>query len=201
MKRKEFILGAIPAVAGLSCLSFTTALPDPAENDEELLSQVKLLQELDNDAFGWIWSLLKGISDEELDWKINKESNSIRWIIGHLTWFEEWACDAINETGLYLIEKQPSTSFQSDSLDEMKKRFTRAHDQYNTLVGNLTAEQVRRPSQYLYNDHNKKRADVDLRTILGIHSTHFYGHLYQIRMIRGTYSRINKTNKAEFDKW
>ena len=156
---------------------------------------------MDNDSFGWIWSILKGITKEELDWKINTEANSIRWIIGHLIWFEEWACDAIEETGLYLIKEQPSTSFQADSLEAMKKRFTKAREKYDGLVKNLTVEQIKRPSQYLYNDHDKKKADVDLRTILTIHCTHFYGHLYQIRMIRGTYSRVNQTNKAAFDKW
>ena len=143
---------------------------------------------MDKDSFGWIWGILKGITKKELDWKINKEAHSIRWIIGHLIWFEEWACDAIEETGLYLIKEQPSTLFQADSLEVMKKRFTKAREKYDSLVKNLTLEQIKRPSQYLYNDHDKKKADVDLRTILAIHCTHFYGHLYQIRMIRGTYS-------------
>ena len=199
MKRKDFLLRALPAIAGLGSLSFLPKLPD--RNDEDLLAEVELLREMDNDSFGWIWSILKGITKEELDWKINNEANSIRWIIGHLIWFEEWACDAIEETGLYLIKEQPSTSFQADSLEAMKKRFTKAREKYDSLVKNLTAEQIKRPSQYLYNDHDKKKADVDLRTILAIHCTHFYGHLYQIRMIRGTYSRVNQTNKAAFDKW
>ncbi|WP_258105833.1 DinB family protein [Marinoscillum sp. MHG1-6] len=199
MRRKEFLLGAIPAFAGLSSLGFISKLPD--QNDEELLAHVNLLRELNNDSFGWIWSILKGISEEEMDWKINEEANTIRWIIGHLTWFEEWACDAIEDTGLYLINEQPTTSFQAGNLEEMKTKFTEGHEKYDLLAKNLTAEQIRRPSQYLYNDHDKKRADVDLRTILAIHCTHYYGHLYQIRMIRGPYSRINETDKSEFDKW
>jgi uncharacterized protein YutD len=198
MNRREILFQTLPATAGICLLPFS-AKANP--EDEELIAQIDLIREMDNDSFGWIWSILKGVTDEELDWKINEESNSIRWIIGHLNWFEEWACDAIQETGLYLIKDQPSTSFQEKSLEEMKSRFTKAHEKYDSLVQNLTAEQIRRPSQYLYNDYDKKRADVDLKTILAIHCTHFYGHLYQIRMIRGTYSRIKNTEKAKFDKW
>ncbi|WP_242092470.1 DinB family protein [Aestuariivivens sediminicola] len=199
MKRKEFLLGSMSAAAGFCSLAFSPKIL--YENNQELLSQVKLLRELDNDSFRWIWGILKGISNKELDWKINKEANSIRWIIGHLIWFEEWSCDAIEDKGLYLIKNQPSTSFQADKLEEMKTRFTIAHEKYDSLVKGLTVEQINRPSKYLYNDYDNKRADVDLKTILAIHSTHFYGHLYQIRMIRGTYSRINKTDKSKFDKW
>ena len=199
MKRKEFLLGSISAGAGFCSLAFVPKIQ--YENDAELISQVKLLRGLDNDSFSWIWGILKGITKEELDWKINKEANSIRWILGHLIWFEEWACDAIEEKGLYLIKKQPSMSFQADTLEEMKTRLTIAHEKYNSLVQGLTAEQINRPSQYLYNDYDNKRAEVDLKTILAIHTTHFFGHLYQIRMIRGTYSRVNKTDKAKFDKW
>lgn len=199
MKRREMLLNSLPAslaFCSLPLLSIST----PKE-EEDLLAQVNLLRELDNDSFGWIWGILNGITEEELDWKINEEANSIRWIVGHLNWFEEWSCDAIEEKGLYLIDKQPSTSYQADSLDEMKDRFTKAHTKYDQLVQNLDEEQIKRPAKYLYNENDKKRADVDLRTILAIHCTHFYGHLYQIRMIRGTYSRLNHTDKSEFDKW
>lgn len=199
MKRRELIKHILPVTAG--CCALPLISMKPINDDDDLLVQAALLREMNKSAFGWIWSILKGITEKELDWKINAEANSVRWIIGHLTWFEEWACDAIEETGLYLIKDQPSTSFQADTLDQMKTRLTKAHERYNLLVKNLTPTQIQRPSQYLYNDIDKKRADLDLRTILIIHSTHFYGHLYQIRMIRGTYSRVNKTNKAEFDKW
>lgn len=198
MKRREMIINAGSAIAGLG---FLTSMKSEDIKDEELITEVNLIREMNNDSFNWIWSILDGITEEELDWKINKAANSARWIIGHLNWFEEWTCDAIEDTGLYHIKNQPTTSFQSDSFEDMKTRFTKAHEKYNGLIKDLSAEQIRRPSRYLYNDHDKKRADVDLRTILKIHCTHFYGHLYQLRMIRGTYSRLNNTDKAKFDKW
>ncbi|MCH4824152.1 DinB family protein [Gramella lutea] len=199
MKRRELLLQSLPASAAFCSLPLLSwAIP---KEKEDLLAQVSLLREMDNDSLAWIWGILNGITEEELDWKINDEANSIRWIVGHLTWFEEWASDAIEEKGLYLIDKQPSTSFQSDSFDQMKDRLTKAHEKYDRLVQNLNPEQIRRPSKYLYNENDKKRADVDLRTIMAIRCTHFFGHLYQIRMIRGTYSRVNNTDKAAFDKW
>lgn len=199
MNRRDLIRQGIPAAAGLCVLP---ALPrlNP-EDDSELKTQAEMIRQLDNDAFEWLWSILNGITEEELDWKINEEANTVRWILGHLTWFEEWACDAIEETGLYLIKEQPSTSFQADTLEAMKERLTKAHEKYNSLVKDLTPEQIRRPSQYLYNDYDQKRAETDLKTILSIHCTHFFGHLYQIRMIRGTYSRVSNTDKSKFDKW
>ena len=105
MKRKEFLLGSISAGAGFCSLAFVPKIQ--YENDAELISQVKLLRGLDNDSFSWIWGILKGITKEELDWKINKEANSIRWILGHLIWFEEWACDAIEATFYVLSGRHP----------------------------------------------------------------------------------------------
>ena len=199
MKRRDILLKSFPALIATGSLPGILNNDDPT--DDELMAEAELLRELDTDAFGWMWSILRGITDEELDWKIHPEANSTRWIIGHLNWFEEWASDAIKETGLYLIDEQPTNTFQADSLEEMKERFTQAREKYDKLTAELKASDIRRPAQYLYNDNDKKRAQVDLRTIIAIHSTHFYGHLYQIRMIRGTYSRANDTYKAKFDKW
>ncbi len=199
MNRRRLLLKAIPAFATLGPGS--SFLQNPNPSDETLLSEAAFLSEIDNDSFNWIWGILKGISDDELDWKINEKANTIRWIVGHLNWFEEWSCDAIEETGIYLIREQPTTSFQSDNYEEMKTRFSNAREKYKALTDNITPEQMRRSAEYLYNDYDNKRAQIDLRTILAIHSTHFYGHLYQIRMIRGTYSRVNDTDKSKFDKW
>ncbi len=141
MNRRELLSHSIPALGTISFLP--TFLRSNSNTDEDLLAEAGLIRELDTDSFGWIWSILRNITKEELDWKINPEANSIRWILGHLTWFEEWACDAIEEKGLYLIDKQPTNSFQSDDFEEMRNRFTAAREKYKSLTNDLSAGRSR----------------------------------------------------------
>ena len=54
-----------------------------------------------------LWANMQGITEAEVDWKMHPEANTIRWIIGHLTWFDEWVADAMNESGLYTEGARP----------------------------------------------------------------------------------------------
>jgi len=76
-------------------------------------------------------------------------ANSVRWMIGHLAWFEEWAHDALRSEGRYLIDRDPT-------------------------------------------------AYLDL---LKTHAMHPAGHRFQVRYVRGTYSRAHGTRKSDFDPW
>jgi hypothetical protein len=42
---------------------------------------------------------------------------------------------------------------------------------------------------------------ASLLRVLENHVTHLAGHLYQIRFIRGTFSRAQGTDKTAFDPW
>jgi hypothetical protein len=68
--------------------------------------------------------------EQELDWKPNKESkNSIRWIIGHLCWFEEYFADTLGERKCrYLTDLKPK-SINDLPYDEVKKRFDHSRKQ------------------------------------------------------------------------
>jgi len=60
-----------------------------------MLEKVKSIMEIDEDGWESLWRNMKGITDSELDWKPHPTANNVRWIIGHLTWFQEWVHDAI----------------------------------------------------------------------------------------------------------
>jgi hypothetical protein len=61
-----------------------------------------------------MWTLLHrnltGITDVEADGRPHLDANSVRWMVGHLAWFEEWAHDAIGNEGRFLVDR-PSPSF------------------------------------------------------------------------------------------
>jgi hypothetical protein len=190
---------------GAAFAAFGLPLPllaDSAEpGDELLLHEVKLLEEIDNDSYRELWSNLRNVTEEELDWKLHPEANTLRWVVGHLNWFEEWVGDAIDGTGMYLEEKGGPTSFQERPLERMKARFDAARERSVASVRSLTPDDLRRKIRFVYNEANDQRWELTLRDLLQIHTTHLSGHRYQVRYIRGTYSRAHGTDKARFDAW
>jgi len=45
------------------------------------------------------------------------------------------------------------------------------------------------------------RYDVSITELLKTHALHLAGHRFQVRYVRGTYSRAHGTRKADFDPW
>jgi len=62
-------------------------------------------------------------------------------------------------------------------------------------VSELTEEDLKRPIDYF------GAGESTVLTVLKTHATHLVGSRYQVRYIRGAYSRAFGTNKAEFDRW
>lgn len=167
----------------------------PSVNDDVLLlHEIKILQGMAESTYQQLWSNLGGITEKELDWKPNKESNSVRWVIGHLYWFEEWAADAMEKKGRYLSDKKP-TSIQDIPFNEVKEKFEIARNRVSDLSKSLNPEQLRSEISYV------GRFDIAIHNLLQVHVLHMSGHRYQIRYIRGTYSRVYHTNKNDFDPW
>jgi DinB superfamily len=58
-----------------------------------------------------MWTLLQrnltGITEAEADWRPHPAANPVRWMVGHLAWFEEWAHDALHRDGRYLVDRDP----------------------------------------------------------------------------------------------
>ena len=118
----------------------------------------------------------------------------MRWIVGHLTWFEEWARDAISGEGRYLVDRDP-TAYVDGTIPELMSRFASARAGYRNRLAGLDQPALERTISYF------GRYDVTILQLLKTHALHLAGHRFQIRYVRGAYSRAHGTNKADFDPW
>lgn len=202
IRRRDLLHTGTAALAGLLLdPSHLSAVVSAAPDDALLLHEVTLLREMDAATNRSLWNNLAGITAAELDWRPHPQANTARWIVGHLTWFDEWASDAIEEIGMYLDDKQGPDSFQDPSFDVMRARYEAARERYVGLLADLTPPDLRREVRFVYNQEHDVRWTMDMRRLLQIYTTHLAGHRYQIRYIRGTYSRAHDTDKAAFDPW
>ncbi len=156
-----------------------------------MLENVQFIDKMDQTTYTLLWSNLRGITEVELDWQPHPKANSARWVLGHLIWFEEWVPDAVNNTGLYLTDDRPR-AYHLESLDAIRTRFDAARERYRAMLPTLVEADLERKVSLFGPELTIVRA-------LALHTTHLAGHRYQIRYIRGTYSREHGTRKADFD--
>jgi hypothetical protein len=157
-----------------------------------MLPQAQLLDEMDEQ----MWQLLQrnppGLTEEEADWRPHAEANSVRWMLGHLAWFEEWAHDALE--GRFLTDRDP-TAYLDGHVRDLMDRFTTARRRYRERINDLTAADLDAELSCF------GRYDLSGLALLKTHALHLAGHRFQVRYVRGTYSRAYGTRKAEFDPW
>lgn len=190
--RRDFMKkGAVACTAMPLLMASLPALPLTTGYSTQ---EVKLLQEMTEGQYKSLWENLKGITEQEADWKPNPEANSVRWVVGHLCWFEEWVADAIENKGRYLTDKRP-TIVQEPTLDALKARFNAVRSRSQGIISGLAPEDLAREVVFVGS------VQVPVFALVQTLLTHMAGHRYQIRYIRGTYSRVFKTNKADFDPW
>jgi len=137
---------------------------------------------------------LAGITEAEADWRPHPAANSVRWLVGHLTWFEEWAHDAIRLEGRYHLDPTP-TAYLGGTVSEMLGRFGLARTRYRDRLAELDEDDLGRQLSYFGHYH------VSVLDVLKTHALHLAGHRYQVRYVRGAYSRAHGTRKADFDPW
>jgi hypothetical protein len=113
-------------------------------------------------------------------------------MLGHLTWFEEWAHDALARDGWYLTARDPS-AYLDGTVPDLLARFTAARARYRARIVALDATSLRRQLSYF------GKYEVSELELLRTHALHLAGHRFQIRYVRGTYSRAHGTRKADFD--
>jgi hypothetical protein len=159
-----------------------------------MLSPVRLLDEMDEQMGGLLQRNLTGITEAEADWRPHPAANSVRWMVGHLAWFEEWAHDALRQEGRYLIDRDP-TAYLDGTMPELIARFTGARTRYRGRLATLVKADLARQLSYF------GRYDVSGLDLLKTHALHLAGHRFQVRYVRGTYSRTHGTRKADFDPW
>lgn len=159
-----------------------------------MLPQVKLLDEMDESMWTLLQRNLGHLTEAEADWRPHAAANSVRWILGHLAWFEEWAHDALAKDGRYLSDRDP-TAYLDDTIPALLTRFTTARARYRERIATLTDTDLATSLSYF------GRYDVTTLDLLKTHALHLAGHRFQIRYVRGTYSRAHGTRKADFDPW
>jgi hypothetical protein len=159
-----------------------------------MLAQVELLDGMDEQMWTLLQSNLTGITEAEADWRPHPEANNVRWIVGHLAWFEEWSHDALRQTGRYAIDRDP-TAILEGTIPELLARFAAARACYRARLGELEEGDLARRFSYF------ARYDVTGLDLLKTHALHLAGHRFQVRYVRGTYSRAHGTRKADFDPW
>jgi hypothetical protein len=81
LTRNKFIL------AGTSFLVSGFTIPTLANVKEDralIAHEMKVMGDMATGNYDFLWKMLGGITEEELDWRPNKESNPVRWVLGHL---------------------------------------------------------------------------------------------------------------------
>lgn len=156
--------------------------------------EIAMHQEMNDSTYEMLWSNLAGASEEELDWRPHPEANPVRWILGHLIWFEEWAADAIEETGRYGVDAGPA-AIDVETLDAARGHFDLARQRLRSLTATLDEAGLAREIDYLGSGPRSVRA------LIRGHTLHLAGHRYQIRYVRGAYARAHGTSKDAFDPW
>ena len=145
-----------------------------------------------------MWSLLQknlaGITEAEADWRPHPAANCVRWILGHLAWFEEWAHDALARDGRYLTDAAP-TAYLEGSVPALLECFTAGRARYRARLITRTDSDLARTLSYF------GKYDVTELGLLQTHALHLAGHCFQIRYVRGAFSRAHGTAKSDFDPW
>ena len=159
-----------------------------------MLEAVRLLDEMDEQMWTLLQRNIAGLTEDEADWRPHPAANSVRWMLGHLAWFEEWAHDALRLEGRYRVDADP-TAYLEGTIPELLARFSVARARYRTRLAELDDGDLTRQLSYF------GRYDVSGLDLLKTHALHLAGHRFQVRYVRGTYSRAQGTSKADFDPW
>src|SRR5215831_15748569 len=159
-----------------------------------MVPEVQQLDAMDESMWTLLQRNLSGITEEEADWRPHPAANPVRWMLGHLAWFEEWAYDALGREGRFLTDRDP-TAFLDGTVPKLLARFAAARARYRRRIADLDAGALTRSLSYF------GKYDVTEIELLRTHALHLAGHRFQIRYVRGTYARAHGTRKADFDPW
>ncbi len=159
-----------------------------------MLEHVRFLDEMDEQMWGLLLGNLTGITEDEADWRPHPAANNARWVVGHLAWFEEWSHDALRKEGRYHVDHFPTAHLEG-TMPELIARFAEARTRYRARLEGLGADDLEESLSYF------GRYDVTGLGLLKTHTLHLAGHRFQVRYVRGTYSRAHGTRKADFDPW
>lgn len=101
-----------------------------------MLPALTLLDEMDEQMWSLLQRNLTGITEAEADWRPHPAANNVRWLVGHLAWFEKWAHDALGRTGRFLVDRDP-TAYLDGTIQALLERFGAARTRYRARLAAL----------------------------------------------------------------
>ena len=112
-----------------------------------MLPQVQLLSEMVEQMWDLVQRNLTGLTEAEADWRPHPAANSVRWMLGHLAWFEEWAHDALRREGRFLIDRDP-TAYLEGTVSELLARFASGRARYRDRLARLAEQDLNAEISY-----------------------------------------------------
>jgi hypothetical protein len=157
-----------------------------------MLDSVRCYDELAMAQVGVMRRTLTAVNEAELDWRPHPQANPIRWILGHRLWYETWVCDAIEQTGRFLRDDAPMSLAVAGTY-EFWTRFDEASSRRRALYEALSEDDLAREFDFL------TAGTYTVARLVRAHAAHVTGHSWQVRYVRGTFSRAFGTDKRVFD--
>lgn len=157
-----------------------------------MLEIVRAYDALAEAQIGILRRTLTAVTSDELDWRPHSAANDIRWILGHQLWYEGWVVDVLDgvaggrdDAGDRCVPVTDAAGFWAAFDSRAGRRRAR--------FGAIEAADLERPVRYL---------DADGYTVgklVRTHAAHLTGHTWQMKYVRGAYSRAFGTDKRVFD--
>jgi len=157
-----------------------------------MLDIVRAYDALAEAQVGILRRTLTNITAEELDWRPHPAANAIRWILGHHLWYEGWIVDVVEGVAGGRADAVERNRPVVDA-DGFWAAFTPLVARRRARFAALDADDLERPVTYL--DAVGYTVGRTVRT----HAAHLTGHIWQVKYVRGAYSRAFGTDKRVFD--
>ncbi len=135
---------------------------------------------------------LTAISDAELDWCPHPQANPIRWILAHHLWYEAWVPNVIDAAHGASSERRLADP-DVVSAEDFWARFEPLVERRRWRYARLSDADLTRPVDYL------GAPGYTVGRLVRTHAAHFTGHTWQVKYVRGAYSRAFGTDKRVFD--
>lgn len=157
-----------------------------------MLDIVRAYDALAEAQIGILRRTLTAITADELDWRPHPAVNDIRWILGHQLWYEAWVVDVVDGVGGARAEAGERCRPVRDA-DAFWAAFEPSAERRRARFAALDAGDLERPVTYL------DAAGYTVGKTVRTHVAHLTGHTWQVKYVRGAYSRAFGTDKRVFD--
>lgn len=157
-----------------------------------MLDIVRAYDALVEAQIGILRRTLTAITADELGWRPHPAANDIRWILGHQLWYEGWVVDVVDGVAGGRDEAG-NRCLQVVDADGFWKAFEPLVARRRARFAAIEAGDLDRAVTYLEAD------GYTIGKVVRTHAAHLTGHTWQVKYVRGAYSRAFGTDKRVFD--